>query len=1322
MKNNDKESPFLPHSHSFDNEQEKDSFTKSKTKEKKYLIQIYFNSRNSSNLPSSNQSITDTIIDDNTDTTDNNNRNGNGNSNQSHYDNDKKQSFPPPSPSSLVNSDISNEATLSRSIPPSQSQSLSPPTSSSNSNFTKPFTLSNGGTIESLPTPSINKIVESVNNFPSPPSAFNLASNNPPLTTTLQNNPNPANGINSRNINNPAISPPTSHNHQVKSEIGAQIIPNGNATFPPSTPLISNSSPFPSAFQSPSPSSPSSSSSLSPHHIQQIKSQIHSQQNQNTFQSKNSILQATLLAKVPPFKPEWVNEQVFLDSLNKFHLILHKVPLRKIPIIGDKTLSLLSLFKLVIGNGGFKIVYYQKKWPLIASSLGFSNYNSELLTAIYTIYFNILWTYEQWMIRRIPVDQLERPQPLSHFTSSSSPPSALSSIPSNFGISNQNSTLNSSLITAHSLLNSNSNSNPTLTGSSLIPQVAPSQSSLNQSHSSSSSSSVSAMNMINSPFESTENGIHGNIGASSSFSPQQYRHQNGKNPNPNPNVQTGNVNEAIISSGSNRLAPPLSFNLSNPPIASNPSVSTINSNLNSNSSSFKSGKKRKLLLSILDLDFNQIKGLNLKRILIHNPELLGSIQYDNVIGLLLSPPTIIKGLNILLAMSFLGISPTPLQLGTIVEIMKKYLYYNQSSPPPFKPSLSMNSNNRGNEENSESNSKSINNSFSFISFIPSCNRYLWKLTNIKTDRENCLALLNNNSNNHEIIQKNNNTINNENISHYNHHDQCELLQITCIVIIRNWSLMNFNVARDLCQNSTIIEWLRNFSYFKSQHQLQSQYQSQSDFHLYSSPSLFKDILVIRDNISHLISGSIRETIFPDLIECLIDVMARTIKSYRSYFYTNIFLSLMLPEDFISNSNSNSNSHNNQNASMNERDNKSSNSASISNTTDKNDEIDKKGWNKFNYIIHNWFKIFPPKLVLLFTIFLKEIIKNGNVNNNIDNLIENINKNNIGNHERLMDSSFSFLNSIDSLLLKSLVNVIQELSCIFLSMIICGSRITCLIIKKYQLMIENLISQSNIANSTSASSNFNFHSIQKNVKLLSSIVHNHLHCFADFGIMEITFNIISFLSFVKPDIFIFDSDLNLDSNSCNQKEKNEIDQKEKNEKRNLNTKFISTIFQSLVEVRRIWQSFNDSLYKFEFETIPININSRQSSSQSSSFNSSIGNQSNKNIHSSNDRLDSMNRQGKINRNSSPLVYDSHGNPSIGSNFYELFKRLLEITRNLSLVPSCCKILMEMDAVEIISQWLIVNEDCLARTSKELISCSIHLEIYNEILCNLLANSI
>lgn len=111
-----------------------------------------------------------------------------------------------------------------------------------------------------------------------------------------------------------------------------------------------------------------------------------------------------LLSQVRPYY-EGMDEQAFMLSLSQF-LGCVGIPLKSAPMINNRPVSMLTMFRVVTAFGGLQRVTESRRWPSVAVALGLPPSSLETLTAIHSLYVTLLVAYEQYMYHRIPADKI----------------------------------------------------------------------------------------------------------------------------------------------------------------------------------------------------------------------------------------------------------------------------------------------------------------------------------------------------------------------------------------------------------------------------------------------------------------------------------------------------------------------------------------------------------------------------------------------------------------------------------------------------------------------------------------------------------------------------------------------------------------------------------------------------------------------------------------------------------------------------------------------------------------------------------------------------
>lgn len=117
------------------------------------------------------------------------------------------------------------------------------------------------------------------------------------------------------------------------------------------------------------------------------------------------------LRKVPPYQEAvggggGMDEPAFFNSLSAF-LACIGLPLRKVPSILGKPVPIHRLYQVVTGMGGFQRVSESQRWMAVAVSLGYPTTSLELLASIHSLYYTLLYAYEQYMFGKIAPEKIE---------------------------------------------------------------------------------------------------------------------------------------------------------------------------------------------------------------------------------------------------------------------------------------------------------------------------------------------------------------------------------------------------------------------------------------------------------------------------------------------------------------------------------------------------------------------------------------------------------------------------------------------------------------------------------------------------------------------------------------------------------------------------------------------------------------------------------------------------------------------------------------------------------------------------------------------------
>lgn len=110
------------------------------------------------------------------------------------------------------------------------------------------------------------------------------------------------------------------------------------------------------------------------------------------------------LRRVPT--PETCDETAFFHSLAAFLGCLG-LPLRKVPSILGRPVSIMRLYQIVTGMGGFQRVSESQRWMAVAVNLGYPPSSLELLASIHSLYYTLLYAYEQYMFGKVPPEKIE---------------------------------------------------------------------------------------------------------------------------------------------------------------------------------------------------------------------------------------------------------------------------------------------------------------------------------------------------------------------------------------------------------------------------------------------------------------------------------------------------------------------------------------------------------------------------------------------------------------------------------------------------------------------------------------------------------------------------------------------------------------------------------------------------------------------------------------------------------------------------------------------------------------------------------------------------
>lgn len=100
-----------------------------------------------------------------------------------------------------------------------------------------------------------------------------------------------------------------------------------------------------------------------------------------------------------------MDEAEFVTSLTLF-LQCFNFNLQKPFILGGRPIPLKHLFGTIKAFGGFGRVSETRRWPAVGASLGFPPSSHDLLTSLHSFCATFLLPYEQFMIHKIPAENI----------------------------------------------------------------------------------------------------------------------------------------------------------------------------------------------------------------------------------------------------------------------------------------------------------------------------------------------------------------------------------------------------------------------------------------------------------------------------------------------------------------------------------------------------------------------------------------------------------------------------------------------------------------------------------------------------------------------------------------------------------------------------------------------------------------------------------------------------------------------------------------------------------------------------------------------------